>query len=30
MTFKKSLIKKALLKQNRHLDAEAVQAFKST
>lgn len=30
MTFKKSLIKKALLKQNRNLDAVAVQAFKST
>jgi WW domain len=30
MSFKKSLIKKALLKQNRHLDSEAVQCFKST
>lgn len=29
LTFKKSLIKKALLKQNRDLDAEAVQAFKN-
>lgn len=29
MTFKKSLIKKALLKQNRELDAEAIQTFKN-
>jgi hypothetical protein len=29
LTYKKSLIKKALLKQNRDLDAEAVQVFKS-
>lgn len=29
LTFKKSLIKKALLKQNRDLDEEAVQAFKN-
>ena len=29
LTFKKSLIKKALLKQNRALDPEAVQAFKN-
>lgn len=29
MQFKKSLIKKALLKQNRNLDAEAVQGFKN-
>lgn len=29
LQFKKSLIKKALLKQNRDLDAEAVQAFKN-
>lgn len=29
MTFKKSLIKKALLKQNRDLDEEAVQSFKN-
>jgi hypothetical protein len=29
LTFKKSLIKKALLKSNRHLDAEAIQAFKN-
>jgi hypothetical protein len=29
LTFKKSLIKKALLKQNRDLDAEAIQAFKN-
>jgi len=29
MKFKKSLIKKALLKQNRHLDDAAVQAFKN-
>jgi myosin-7 len=29
LTFKRTLIKKALLKQNRHLDAEAVQAFKN-
>lgn len=29
LSFKKSLIKKALLKQNRELDAEAVQAFKN-
>mgnify|MGYP001099448405 CR=1 FL=1 len=29
LSFKKSLIKKALLKMNRDLDAEAVQAFKS-
>ena len=29
LTFKKSLIKKALLKQNRELDEEAVQVFKS-
>jgi len=29
MTFKKSLIKKALLKKNRDLDVEAVQSFKN-
>jgi len=29
MSFKKSLIKKALLKQNRHLDEQCVQTFKS-
>jgi acyl-CoA-binding protein len=29
MTYKKSLIKKALLKQNRHLDKDAVQTFKN-
>jgi hypothetical protein len=29
LSFKKSMIKKALLKQNRDLDAEAVQAFKN-
>jgi len=29
MTFKKSLIKKALLKKNRDLDMEAVQSFKN-
>lgn len=29
LTFKKSLIKKALLKQNRELDEEAVQTFKN-
>lgn len=29
LTFKKSLIRKALLKRNRHLDAEAIQAFKN-
>lgn len=29
LTFKKSLIKKALLKQNRDLDDEAVQSFKN-
>jgi len=29
LTFKKSLIKKALLKSNRHMDAEAIQAFKN-
>ncbi len=29
LSFKKSMIKKALLKQNRDLDAEAVQNFKS-
>eukprot|EP00808_Paulinella_micropora_P026680 g54161.t1 len=29
LTFKKSLIKKALLKRNRHLDAEAIQSFKN-
>lgn len=30
LTWKKSMIKKALLKQNRDLDEAAVQAFKST
>lgn len=29
LSFKKSLIKKALLKQNRNLDAEAIQSFKN-
>lgn len=29
LSFKKSLIKKALLKKNRRLDAEAIQSFKS-
>lgn len=29
LTFKKSLIKKALLKENRSIDAEAVQCFKN-